>query len=122
MLVKCTCGEVRQKCKPCPRCGPKRKHACHRGYDYTHQKIKRYESKQVAFQLCVHCKRKGKRREATDLDHIIPFRGKHDPRRTDPYNRQPLCKACHEAKTVAERKGEYDVTTDLKERRLALSE
>ena len=54
------------------------------------------------------------------LDHIIPFRGVDDPRRTDPYNRQPLCDYHHKLKTIAERKGEYDARQDLSERKKAL--
>ena len=35
-----------------------------------------------------------------EVDHIIPFQGREDPRRTDPANLQTLCHACHEKKTV----------------------
>ena len=122
MRVKCRCGGIRpKKNAPCSKCGKgKRQKTTDRGYGYDHQKIRENEKKQLEFQLCVHCYRKGIRRVFDHLDHIVAFRGKHDPRRTDPYNRQPLCQDCHEAKTALERTGTYDPTEDLKTRRLAL--
>lgn len=50
--------------------------------------------------LCVECQRHGRDEPATDVDHIIPKRrGGAD----EPSNWQPLCHACHSAKTGRER-------------------
>ncbi len=49
--------------------------------------------------LCVHCEAQGRVSEATEVDHIVPLwkgGGEHDG------NMQPLCHACHAAKTAAE--------------------
>lgn len=47
--------------------------------------------------LCVWCKRDGRTRAATQLDHIVPiFKGGADI----PSNRQGLCDSCHALKTA----------------------
>lgn len=44
-------------------------------------------------QLCVLCKAEGQITKATDADHIVPFRGIHDPSRLDWRNLQPVCQS-----------------------------
>lgn len=36
---------------------------------------------------------------ADDVDHIIPFNGVNDPKRTEWQNLQSICRACHNGKT-----------------------
>ncbi len=53
--------------------------------------------------VCVECEARGMVRQATDVDHIT----RHDGDRTlfwDRDNWQSLCKECHDAKTVRERR------------------
>lgn len=53
--------------------------------------------------LCVMCAKIGRVTLAEDVDHIVPFVSPEDPRRLDTANLQPLCRACHIAKTAAGR-------------------
>ncbi len=54
-----------------------------------------------AHPLCVRCIAHGKVVSATVVDHIIPHRG--DQRLFwDQKNWQPLCKSCHDSKTMTE--------------------
>ena len=47
--------------------------------------------------LCVKCKEQGRVTAAEELDHVTALcKGGTDT----PDNRQPLCKACHKAKTA----------------------
>ena len=51
--------------------------------------------------LCVKCQSEGKLVPATVVDHIVPHRG--DPHLFwDEGNWQPLCKSCHDTKTMTE--------------------
>ena len=65
----------------------------------------RYQKARLGFlkkhPLCAECGRQGITKAATDLDHIIPVRDAPD-RFWDRTNWQPLCRECHEAKTVEE--------------------
>ena len=36
---------------------------------------------------------------ADDVDHIVPFDGVNDPKRTEWQNLQSICRACHNGKT-----------------------
>jgi 5-methylcytosine-specific restriction endonuclease McrA len=36
---------------------------------------------------------------ADDVDHIAPFNGVDDPKRTEWQNLQSICRACHNGKT-----------------------
>ena len=70
-----------------------------KGYGTRWQK----ESQQYlrAHPLCRRCKERGEYVKATVVDHIIPHRG--DPRLFwDRSNWQPLCKKCHDHKTMTE--------------------
>ena len=51
--------------------------------------------------LCAECLRKGKTTETQELDHIIAAAQRPDLF-ADPKNWQPLCRDCHEAKTLRE--------------------
>jgi 5-methylcytosine-specific restriction protein A len=51
--------------------------------------------------LCVRCTEAGKLTPATIVDHIVPHRG--DPVLFwDESNWQPLCKSCHDIKTMTD--------------------
>jgi 5-methylcytosine-specific restriction enzyme A len=66
-----------------------------RGYDERYQRLRLWFMKQPDNVLCRYCLREGHVEIATDCDHIVPFRGLHDPLRLDPHNLQPLCARCH---------------------------
>ena len=76
-----------------------RDNASGRGYDSRWRKARYRFLKNNPF--CVRCKAEGKIVKATVVDHIIPHRGdehifwNHD-------NWQPLCKKCHDRKTMTE--------------------
>jgi 5-methylcytosine-specific restriction endonuclease McrA len=40
---------------------------------------------------------------ADDVDHIAPFKGLDDPKRTEWQNLQSICRACHNRKTRSQR-------------------
>lgn len=54
-----------------------------------------------AHPLCVECMKQGKYTKATVVDHIIPHRG-NQKLFWDQSNMQPLCKRCHDRKTLTE--------------------
>lgn len=51
--------------------------------------------------LCVRCQEQGKLTQATVVDHITPHRG-DNKLFWDKSNWQPLCKRCHDKKTMTE--------------------
>lgn len=51
--------------------------------------------------LCVECQKQGRLTAATVVDHIIPHKG-NQTLFWDENNWQPLCKRCHDVKTVKE--------------------
>lgn len=51
--------------------------------------------------FCVRCKEQGKLVEATVVDHVKPHRGDRNMF-WDESNWQPLCKSCHDKKTMTE--------------------
>lgn len=55
----------------------------------------------AAHPLCVRCQSEGKIVPATVVDHIIPHRG-DQKLFWDQKNWQPLCKSCHDTKTMTE--------------------
>ncbi len=55
----------------------------------------------MANPFCVKCFDQGKMVEATVVDHIVPHRGEHELF-WDQSNWQPLCKTCHDKKTMRE--------------------
>lgn len=68
-----------------------------RGYTRQWQKISRQYLQ--TYPLCAECMRQGRYTKATVVDHITPHRG--DPRLFwDEANWQPMCKACHDGKTL----------------------
>ncbi len=71
--------------------------AAFRGYDSRWRKARKIFLK--ANPLCVICKEEGKLVKATVVDHIIPHRGDKELF-WDESNWQPLCKKCHDKKTM----------------------
>ena len=70
-----------------------------RGYDARWQKASKAFLQ--AHPLCVRCMEEGRYTKATIVDHIKPHRG--DPTLFwDEGNWQPLCKWCHDQKTMTE--------------------
>ena len=70
-----------------------------RGYTY------RWEQARIQFlrehPLCAECERNGKVTAATVVDHIKDHKGNHDLF-WNVNNWQPLCKHCHDRKTITE--------------------
>lgn len=54
--------------------------------------------------LCAECRRNGRDRAATVVDHIVPHKGDRLLMR-DVGNMQSLCDGCHNAKSARERGG-----------------
>lgn len=73
--------------------------AAARGYDSRWRKARTRFLKRHPF--CVTCEAKGKLVKATVVDHIIPHRGDKNIF-WDESNWQPLCKKCHDRKTMTE--------------------
>jgi 5-methylcytosine-specific restriction protein A len=83
-----------------------RRSASQRGYDGEWNKLAR--SYRREHPLCEHCLRGGRTTAASLVDHVIPIRGPHDPRRLDWGNLQSLCRSCHTLKTGRERGTDRD--------------
>lgn len=66
-----------------------------RGYGRDWEKISLLKRQQTP--VCEVCRAA----PATEVDHIIPFKGIADPLRTDWDNLQSICSACHSKKTKA---------------------
>ena len=62
-----------------------------RGYDAAWTRLRNWFMAQPENQLCVVCLREGRYERATDADHVIPFKGRDDPKRLDVSNLQPAC-------------------------------
>jgi 5-methylcytosine-specific restriction protein A len=70
-----------------------------RGYDKDWLRLRAWFMRQPGHQLCVLCMKEGRVTRTAEVDHIVPFRGLHDPNRLDPRNLQPLCIPHHRMKT-----------------------
>ena len=70
-----------------------------RGYDSRWNRARKRFLK--AHPLCVKCREQGRLVKATVVDHIIPHRG-DAVLFWDEENWQPLCKNCHDHKTMTE--------------------
>lgn len=70
-----------------------------RGYGREWQKARKFFLKRHPW--CIRCKEKGRLVPATVVDHIKPHRGDPDLF-WDEKNWQPLCKSCHDHKTMTE--------------------
>lgn len=75
----------------------KRESARRRGYDSRWNKMRKIFLKNNP--ICVECKKQGMITKATVVDHIIPHRGDYKLF-WDESNWQPLCKKCHDKKTM----------------------
>jgi 5-methylcytosine-specific restriction protein A len=62
------------------------------------------KQKLAANPVCEECERQGRPTVAVTVDHILPFRGRDDPRRLDWDNLQSLCRRHHDTKTAVESK------------------
>lgn len=77
--------------------------ATERGYDSDWERLR---SRKIRTNpLCEECERQGLVVPAQDVDHIVPFEGRADPKRLDWSNLQSLCRSCHNRKTHGARKG-----------------
>ena len=73
--------------------------AAKRGYNSRWQKARKMFL--AEHPLCVECEKQGRYVEATVVDHITPHKG-DQALFWDENNWQPLCKQCHDRKTVLE--------------------
>jgi 5-methylcytosine-specific restriction endonuclease McrA len=64
-----------------------------RGYGGEWERISRMKRQQTP--VCEVCNDA----PADDVDHIAPFNGVDDPKRTEWQNLQSICRACHNGKT-----------------------
>jgi 5-methylcytosine-specific restriction endonuclease McrA len=64
-----------------------------RGYGGEWERISRMKRQQTP--VCEVCNDA----TADDVDHIVPFNGVHDPKRTEWQNLQSICRRCHNGKT-----------------------
>ena len=69
-----------------------------RGYDYRWTKLRAWWAKEHP--LCQDCEDEGLTVLMDEVDHVIPFNGKHDPLRLDATNLRSLCKRHHRLKTI----------------------
>jgi len=67
-----------------------------RGYDNAWLKLRQHKLAEQP--LCETCLAAGHTVEATEVHHVIPFRGKNDPLRLDYDNLRSLCTFCHREK------------------------
>lgn len=88
--------EKHQKLNALEGCRPT---ATQRGYNSRWRKVRKIFL--TEHPLCVECERQGKYVQATVVDHIIPHKG-DQALFWDENNWQPLCKRCHDRKTVLE--------------------
>lgn len=77
--------------------------AASRGYDATWRRLRAWHLTRQP--LCRFCEQAGRTTLATVVDHIVPFKGREDPRRLDADNLQSLCETCHNAVKQAQDKG-----------------
>lgn len=68
------------------------------GYDYAWTRLRDRHAREHP--LCEECWRLGRVEPMADVDHVLPFHGRDDPRRLDPSNLRSLCKSCHRRKTL----------------------
>ena len=80
-----------------------RRSSYRRGYDSRWQKASKRFLKTHPF--CVRCRENGQFVRATVVDHIIPHRG-DKTLFWDEKNWQPLCKSCHDHKTMTDDRNE----------------
>src|SRR6185312_12357854 len=69
-----------------------------RGYDVVWRRLRRLIL--AGEPLCRYCYSMGRITAAVEVDHIVPIA--HGGARLDASNLQPLCRACHSAKTLNE--------------------
>jgi 5-methylcytosine-specific restriction protein A len=69
-----------------------------RGYDNAWLRLRAWFISQPEHVLCAICTAQGRTTLAQEVDHIVPFTSKDDPRRLDPANLQSLCIPHHREK------------------------
>jgi 5-methylcytosine-specific restriction protein A len=80
------------------------KSARERGYDTAWEKLRaNYIAEEPLCELCLK-KNPVQVSSAEQVDHIIPFKGIHDPLRLNWDNLQSVCVPCHRAKEARYRK------------------
>lgn len=101
-------------CRACRQRRERQRGSRHdRGYDAAWVRLTARFWKDPANRYCRRCAARGVQELATDVDHIVPFEGKDDPRRLDPSNLQPLCGTCNRQKALEHRRGQlHDVVWD----------
>ena len=110
---RCRGGLYDPATQTCSACGPRPKHNWRgdrergtrqqRGYDKHWLKLR--AAKLATDPWCEECGRKGKRRLAAEVHHVVAFQGIDDPKRLEWGNLESLCKACHGEKGQRERRG-----------------
>jgi 5-methylcytosine-specific restriction protein A len=73
--------------------------AAARGYDGAWRALRREVLS--ATPICVLCRQ----RRATEVDHIVAFRGLHDPLRLARSNLRSVCRPCHRSRTARQSHG-----------------
>lgn len=68
-----------------------------RGYDATWRKVRARKLSMTP--LCEVCLANHRTTEATEVHHLQPFHGLHDPLRLSITNLKSICKSCHETET-----------------------
>ncbi len=69
-----------------------------RGYDRKWRRVRRWYA--IRHPLCEECEDEGKTVPMDDVDHIVPFTDKSDPKRLDTNNLRSLCRNHHARKTA----------------------
>lgn len=71
-----------------------------RGYDHRWEKLRAWHI--ARHPLCEDCLLEGNVTAVDDVDHVVPFTSRNDPRRLDPTNLRSLCRPHHNRKTAAQ--------------------
>jgi 5-methylcytosine-specific restriction endonuclease McrA len=102
---------VKGPCRDCARKRDQLRGSRHeRGYDAAWVALTEQFWRDSANKYCRRCAERGVLEPATQVDHVVPFEGREDPRRLDRRNLQPLCGTCNRQKALEHRRQRaYDV-------------